>query len=144
MTTVRKRGGNFQRTVRLQALEPTISGEAKSTSQVVHAADWSPVESSFGRRLVASHGAKTGPSKAMSPPWSVRTGYSMPSLSRKRAQHSNSPFLTVDELRDLWRCSRRHVERLLRKRAIGKIKIGRRTLISRSEAMKYSRKMRSK
>lgn len=55
-----------------------------------------------------------------------------------------SPFMTIEELREMWRCSRRHIERLLNKKKLTKIKIGRRTLISRSEAMKYAKKQRAK
>lgn len=87
--------------------------------------------------------------KRKSPPhlWSRWSEDDTRSLQRKpvRTSHETaSPFWTIPELATQWRCSRRHIERLLRDKKLPKNKNGRRTLIRKSDASKYAQKMREK
>ncbi len=65
-------------------------------------------------------------------------------MKDKRRTTSSSPYLTINELSEMWRCSRRHIERLLRKGELSKTKVASHTLILRAEALRYARSKKTK
>lgn len=72
-----------------------------------------------------------------------------PMLKRRRGssiKHTDqkSEFITIEEAAELWRCSRRKVERKLKARVIPKFKDGHRTLLRIKDVRAHSRKMRQK
>ncbi len=73
----------------------------------------------------------------------------IPILKRRRGSlikrvELKPEFVTIDEAAEHWRCSRRKVERKLKKKEIPKFKDGHRTLLRIKDVRAHSRKMRQK
>jgi excisionase family DNA binding protein len=52
-------------------------------------------------------------------------------------------YMTVGEVAELLRVSRRQIERVIRSGSLPKYKLGRRTLLKRADVLTYARKLRS-